>query len=284
MRRYLLAWHPAPASSLLLILISFPMVLSLLATALLFSPALEASLVSEHCHTNCVAHVPHIGSFWLTLTGLLILSGLTSVLLGRLLVNLHKARTLHKQLSLVATDKTRFYFLDDPRPMVFTLGWLRNIIYVTDGLIESCEAQDFSVVLAHEEAHCRRKDNVRLLLARLVLMVLPPKLARQCSQDLHLLSESACDFVAAAKFGSTNVAETLLKIQRLSTTCFSWQSQQVYSPFTGAEVELRIQNLLSERPLSIAQRMGLNLSVLSLIVLSIVLVDPLHHGMELLLS
>ncbi len=283
-RNHLLKWHPAPASALLLVIFSIPLLLSLFATTLLFIPEIEASLVSDHCHTDCQAHVPKLSSVWLAAMGLIVIVALFAALFIRLSRDLRTARLLQKQLSLSSEGPNGIYILEDSSPIVFTLGWWRNHIYVTEGLIRQCEDKDLDIILAHENAHSQRRDNMRLLIARLMLLVLPISLAKKFYEDLHVLSESACDFAAADKFGSTAVAETLLKIQRVSMQCFELNGRSIVSEFNGSAIEIRIRSLLHGRSLSMAQGLGSKLVITGLIVLSFALVDPLHQGIEIILG
>jgi Zn-dependent protease with chaperone function len=283
-RNHLLKWHPEPASTLLLIIFSVPMLLSLFASTLLFIPEIEASLVSDHCHSDCQAHVPKLSSVWLAASGLIIMGALFVTLLTRLSRDLNTAHLLHKQLSLSSKNQNGIYILEDSRPIVFTLGWWRNNIYLTKGLISQCQNLDLEIILAHETAHSQRRDNMRLLVARLMLLVLPSSLANKFYEDLHVLSESACDFAAASRFGSTEVAETLLKIQRVSMQCFELDGRSIVSEFNGSAIETRIKNLLTGRSLSTAQQLGSKLAIAGLVVLSFALLDPLHQGIEMMLG
>lgn len=283
LRRRLLAAHPALASNLLLLLLAFPFILSLLSTLLLFSPALENNLVSEHCHENCQAHVPLVEIPGLAELGLLMIAVIMALLLGKLIYNLRTARRLMAQLSACATRSGEFELLADDTPFVFTLGWWRNRIFMTRGLLERCNDDDVAIILAHENAHARRKDNLRLLSARLFLLVLPGFVAQRFYEDLHKTTESACDFEAAKSHSGVDVADALLKIHKLVPSHAAYGDATISSAFTGAEVEYRIRALLDDRRLGRLQRYFAQACALALLVLSTLLVDPLHHSVELLL-
>ena len=120
--------------------------------------------------------------------------------------------------------------------------------------------------------------------AMLFTLVLPKRLAAQLLEDLHLLIESACDFAAAKRFGELNVAETLVKVQKLSPARWQLGSQVILSQFNGAEIERRVRALVQGRQESPMQYAGLQLSLLLLIVASLGLVEPLHHSVEILLG
>jgi beta-lactamase regulating signal transducer with metallopeptidase domain len=283
LRQSLLRWHPAIAGNLLMLLLAFPFLLSLSSTLLLFTAAFD-SLVSVHCHENCAAHMPIIATPGLAPLGLLLVTAILLRLAHRLWVNLRLSRRLKCQLEKMADHKAHYELLDTDKPVVFTLGWWRNQIYVTRGLQQACSEQDLAVILAHENAHSRRCDNIRLLIAMLFTLVLPRKMARLLHDDLHLMVESACDFEAAKQFGDLDVAETLLKIQKLSPLQWQIGSQVILSAFTGAEIELRIKALIHGRQKSLWQQTGFQAAVLALIMASFLLVDPLHHGIEELIT
>lgn len=282
-RSFILSWHPAVAGNLLLLLLAFPLLLSLSTVALMFLPLFESTLVSAHCHDDCAAHLPLIEVPWLAETGLALTLLIGGFLSYRLLLNLRVSKRLQRQLAHLTSDEGSYRLLDNAQPFVFTLGWWKNEVYMTRGLREHCTDQDMAVILAHEHAHSRRRDNIRLLAAMLFNLILPGRLGKRLHDDLHLLVESACDFEAAKKRDPLEVAETLLKIQKLSPEHWHLGSSALLSAFTGAEVELRIKALVHGRHESIVQQASLQLSFLLLILASINLVDPLHHGIEILL-
>lgn len=287
LRRPLLHWHPALAGNLLLLLLAFPFLLSLLSTLFLFAPAQRAALVSSHCHGNvahCAAHVPIIDLPGLVPLGLLLVLTTVALLMRRLKLNLSTARQLRRRLQQVAENRGEYHLLDTEQPFVFTLGWWRNQVYMTRGLLENCNDLDIAAILAHEQAHARRLDNVRLLTAALLTLVIPGRLGKTMRDDLHLLVESACDFEAAQQLGELEVAETLLKIQKLSPAYWQLERKVLLSAFTGSEVELRIKALVHGRPETGFQQACVGLAVLVLLTASVLLVDPLHHSIEVLMT
>mgnify|MGYP000624782322 FL=1 len=283
LRPQLMRWHPAIASNLLLLLLAFPLLLSLSTAALIFLPLFEFALVSDHCHDNCAAHSPLIEIAGLAETGLLLTLMIACFLCYRLLLNLRVSRNLQRQLRHLTTDCGSYRLLDSEQAFVFTLGWWRNEVYLTSGLQSRCTEDDLAIILAHEYAHSRRRDNVRLLAAMLFNLVLPGSLGKQMQDDYHLLIESACDFAAAEGRDRLSVAETLLKIQKLSPDQWQFGKDVILSALTGSEVELRVRALIHGRNESLAQQASLQLSFLMLVFASISLVDPLHHGIEILL-
>jgi Zn-dependent protease with chaperone function len=283
-RRQLLKWHPAVASRILLLLLAFPFLLSLGTTVMLFLPVTESNLVSPHCHESCQTHMPLLGSVWLGSIGLLLIFSILFVAQRKLLFNIRTARKLMTDLLRLGKDTGRWYQLPDSQPVIFTLGWWKNRIFVTEGLLRECDIKDIDIILLHELAHGRRCDNLRLLLARLFLLVLPATFAASVYKDLHFLTESACDFAAAEEYGDLEVAETLLRVQRLVPVNSAYFKNGLVSAFTGAEIEQRIKSLVAGRTQFSSLQYGQSLCLLALALLSFMLVDPMHHGVEWLLS
>lgn len=280
----LLAWHPALASNTLLLLLACPLLISFSCALFLFLPFLESALVSSHCHNDCATHVPVLPFPEIALLSLGIITAILAVLLVQVIRNLRATLRLQKQLRSLAREDGECFALAHKQPFVFTLGWWKPQIYMTEGLKQHCSQDDLAVVITHEKAHSRRYDNIRLLLATVFTSVLPKKFSKPILDDFHLMIESACDFEASALFGELKVAETLLKIQRLSPTQCTIGSSVISTAFTGSEVEQRIKALIQGRKLTPLQRTGFQLTLLVLIAVSLGLVQPLHHGVEYLFA
>ena len=281
--RRLQRWHPAIASRLLLLLLAVPFFLSLTTTVLLFLPVAESKLVSAHCHESCQTHLPLLDSVWLGGAGLFIVIMVVCVILRRLFYNVQTAKKLMSQLLNLSANTGRWYQLPDSQPVVFTLGWWRNRIFVTEGLLRQCSTEDIDIILRHELAHGQRRDNLRLLLARMFLLILPARIAGKLYDDLHFFTESACDFAAAEAHGELEVAETLIRVQKLVPGEIHYFDQGLVSAFTGAEVEHRVRNLVGGHDQFSNLQYGQSICLLGLALLSFILVDPMHHGIEWLL-
>lgn len=277
-RPILLARHPALGSKLLLALLSAPFLVSLLASVMLFIPLVENTMVSAHCHSNCGPHSPLSNSPWLiwpgACAGALVLAGICR----RLLRNLKSSRQLMRQLSAVSIDRGNWQLIPECHCLVFALGWWSPRIFITEGLMKRCRPGDIEIILAHEQAHARRKDNIRLLLGKLFLLPIPNRFTAPLMNDLTLLTESACDFSAARAYSPLDIAETLLHVQKLVP---AGHPQQGRLAFTGSEVELRIRALLNP---TMPERHypGLTslLSLGLLLLLTLAMLDPMHHGFE----
>lgn len=251
---------------------------------MLFMPVIENTLVSAHCHINCQTHAPIIESFWLSVAGLSITTIILIAVLRKIFFNWFTARRLMTQLLHLTSNSGEWILLADEKPVVFTLGWWRNKVFITQGLLRECSDTDINIILHHEFEHVKRLDNLRLLLAKIFLLVIPGPMSRQYYNDLHLLTESACDFAAAEHYGELNVAETLLRVQKLTPPAFNVLSHPLVTAFTGSEVEWRIRTLAAGRQQFFKFKYGQTVCISLFVLLSFALVDPMHHSIEWVLG
>lgn len=280
LRRHLTAWHPTTASNVVLALLSLPFLVSLFATVLVFSPLLEQNLITAHYHgSTCEEQLALLESPW-AIGGVLGLTALAVLAMsGKFLAQTISANRLRTRLLLLGERRGEWVLLPNSERLVFTLGWLENTIFITEGLRRECSEQELAIMLGHEQEHVRRRDNLRLLVSRLLLLIVPAPLARQFSDDLQLFTEASCDFAAAERHGRCDVAQTLVRIQRLVPQRFHYFNATLASAFTGSEVERRVMLLLEGTHGSMLKFAPL-IYLLALCLLSLLLVDPLHHGVE----
>jgi BlaR1 peptidase M56 len=103
--------------------------------------------------------------------------------------------------------------VEDHRPHAFCAGYLRSRIYLSTGALERLsEAQaQLRAVVAHERHHMRRRDPVRILLARVLgdSLFFMPVLGR-LAERYRGLSELAADEEAVRQAGAGALASALL--------------------------------------------------------------------------
>jgi hypothetical protein len=101
-------------------------------------------------------------------------------------------------------------------PLCFAAGLLRPRIYVSRAFARALSPDALAAALEHERAHARRRDALRLWLARaLSAPQLPPVRARLLA-ELGLACEQACDEEAGQRVGDRlRVAEAILAAERL---------------------------------------------------------------------
>lgn len=278
-RRFFNVLHPRFGSILLLYYWMAPFLVSLACAAFLFMPSAEILLVDSHCHKDCQSHVHLIDSIGLAWFGVVIGSLVLVNLVVRLLLNMRRSRQLRRQFNFLSQSRGEFQAINSSTPLVFTLGWWNPCIYMSEGLYAVCSDIDLSVIMAHEQAHQERRDNLRMLLARLCSALLPRRVANVMLEDLQLTTEQACDFRAAERFGQVAVAETLLKVKRL---LLSQPSPLPYSAlaFAEREVETRIMALLKSEQRVFLQTWQMTLLGVVTLAALLLMVSPLHHASE----
>jgi len=92
--------------------------------------------------------------------------------------------------------------LDDDAPQAFCVGLLRPRVYVSTGALAVLSDAESNAVIAHEAHHARRRDPLRMMVARAVadgLFFLP--VAKQLAHRYAALAELAADEAAERRTG-----------------------------------------------------------------------------------
>ncbi len=263
----------AQGSLLLLFYLSLPFIGSAWLVLSLYWPDVARWLVVAHCHSGlCQPHGPvNALAIWPAL-----ILGLW--FLGRLVNswrNLYSpARKLLKQLSHVGRDRSDFIELPEDSVAAFTVGIFRSRIFLSRGLLSACTEQDVRAIIAHEQAHQHRFDNLRRILLGLFLAPIPHRLTRRMLEDHQLLCEKACDEQATKVSNREDLAETVLKIARLQQP-----TPDYASAFADSHARLRIEALL-QKPGATMPAIFLYAASAAALGLFLILVDPLHHLLE----
>jgi len=265
---------PEQAGQLTLAWLATPMVASLGITALLYWPDLAQWLVASHCHRDlCQQHGPVTPLA--KLPAALLLSWFSIRLLLAYWRLWRPASKLRRQLQQQGVEQQAFVLLPDSAPSAFTLGFFNPVIFISSGLMRSCSEADIRCIIDHEQAHRRRNDNLRKLLAKLFCAPLPSRWLQAAVSDHSLYCEQSCDQAAGRARPRDEVAATLLGVARLQHQPVPAQA----SAFSATHTEERIRALLApERPqLGRAAMAALMASAFLLLTL---LVDPLHWLLE----
>lgn len=263
----------AQGSLLLLLYLSLPLVASGWLVLSMYWPDVARWLVVEHCHSGlCQPHGPvnELAVWPALILGLWIIGRLVSRWRGFYL----PARKLLKQLSSLGAPRSNFIELPEKSVAAFTVGIFQSKVFLSRGLLELCAEQDVQAILAHEQAHQRRFDNLRRIVAGLLVAPLPQPVTRAMMDDHQLLCEQACDDAAAENIPRENVAETVLKVARLQA-----RTPEYASAFADSHTRLRIEALLKQSGTPIPEAL-LYFSSFAAMGLFLTLVDPLHHLLE----
>ena len=169
--------------------------------------------------------------------------------------------------------------LDTGRPVAVTAGLLRPVVLLSRGLLDTLTPDQTAAVTAHEAAHRRRGDPLRLALARLGCRLHLPGTGRALERDLALAVERAADEAAARGVGDrVTVAEALVAVARLRARADGAIG------FGSDPVELRVQALLAGSSAPYRPWRGVG-TVLAAAGAALAAWSPaLHHGLETLLG
>ncbi len=279
LRPVLMRLHPRNGSALLLIYLACPLALSLMVALVMFMPEAEAVLVGNHCHEDCLSHAPLLDSTLLASFGIVCLLTVIGALALRSTKTLMRSLQLHKQFEILAKSHAGYCLMKTDTPMVFTLGWLNPVVYVSDALLRHCSEKDLAVILSHENAHKTRLDNLRLLAAHAFSAGLPYEIVRKMSKDLAMLTEQACDFKAAEQYGYLEVAEVLLKIKRILLR-YNQPVPIGAQGFAESQVEDRVKALLEANKKVALNQWQIAGFFAFTVFCVLMLVDPMHHAAE----
>jgi bla regulator protein blaR1 len=173
-----------------------------------------------------------LGSLAVAVTGLAIHSCFTQV---------RACRRFLTQLGVVRTTVVAGHHalvVDDPRPLAFCTGLLRPCVYISRGALALLETDQLDAVIAHEAHHARRRDPMRLFIARVLaeaLFFLP--VLRRLSERYAALAELAADEAAVQRSG---------KRQPLAAALLAFEDAPSAS-VVGIAPE-RVDHLLGNRP------------------------------------
>jgi len=196
-------------------------VAALLAVVLVTQPVLAGFLIPAHCHgVQCGAHTPVYAEGSATLIVLASVCCLIVLtILAALLWALRRGYRRLRVLSAFAHSSGKGYrTLDSVDVLVCCVGLWRPEILVSRGLIDQLKPDELAVVLAHEQAHAERFDNLRGLLLRWFTVFWPLRLAQCVRSDSRADAEQACDLAAAqAATESVCVVSVIRKLASLSS-------------------------------------------------------------------
>ena len=276
-RPSLMRLHPQNGATLLLLFWAAPATLSLLAASMLYSPVLESWLVRPHCHGDCLQHSPHTNATSVAIAAIVLAGFVVAWLLFSFARQLQEGRHLVRRFEALASERDGYLELESPSPVVFTLGWWNPRVFVSDSLLQQCTAEQLDVILGHEQAHRKRRDNLRLLLMRIFCLFLPSSSRQQVIHDLQIMCEQACDFYAAQKHGAIAVAETLVHVGRLVKEASRPHGSMA---FNGGDLALRVRALLDYEARTVLSRWQLLALGMVTVFAMLLVLDPLHHGAE----
>lgn len=281
---YLLAWAVAPVAvgGLLAGFIFLPTVLSLLGVA------------SDHCQgyaagfsPPCLLHPLVTMERELPWVVFLPINALGLVFLARIIWEFLRLRRLICALTVASHPggARDLRIVESEWPLAMASSIPRPRIFVSSKLVQSLSSPQLAVVLAHEQAHLRRRDPVRYFIAHAISCLHVPWRRRQLLEDLSLAAEQACDEEAAQQVGDRLlVADTIVQVERL----FHKQSSSAFAllpSFMGNQVVSRVEALLASPQKPVPAHRMMSYVCMGLVVTVLMLAaEPLHRFTEAVLG
>lgn len=279
--------------TLLWCLALMPYLIGLYIAALTLVPSLEHmfKLSIDHCHLHgdahghlCWAHTPvFVLTSWQGL-----IAAAFAVLAGWSLAKTFYRGLRHHHYSRLLTNLAEsnqgIHHLESDVPSAFTVGLLRPRVLVSRALTEGLSSAEMAIVQRHEFAHQTRRDPLRLWIFGSLLGVFMPSVAKRFYRAMELTLEQIADATVAAEIKDPLfIAETLVKVNRMTTRFFAAQPLSAACHFGGSVLEERILQLLNGTHQSGFPVLKTLLVLGTLLSLSLGAADGTHHLIEALL-
>lgn len=259
-------------------------------------PSLLALIVPDfdHCPRHddghphlCFVHLPQIGLSAPLVLGLVFVSIYVILRAGIAATSVLGAVRLLR--ALIQTGERRsdlgVTMLDTPQPVCLAAGLLNPHILMSRGLLERLSDEERHVVLAHEQAHVRRRDALMASVLRALSVVHLPWVARWLVYEAEIAAEQICDEMASHSVGDrVAVASAILTVERAARLAVGEPLAPVAVAFGQCAVERRVESLLED---GISPELSLRPAAtwLAIVTISILMAaNELHHVTESLLS
>ncbi len=215
------AGNPGNRSMIILAFGLLPVLAASLVSMVLYFPGLTDMVLPEHCHAaGCAPHPPETAISALAAAAITASIAMLIILLYYSPLNrLGKHLRKSKVMGHFASDASQgtFKILDSSLPIALCDGLWRPSVYVSQGLIDQLNDDDLSIVIAHEQHHAIRHDNLAGIVLEWSTILWPRRIRRRALQDFSTMAEFACDEAAARVAGRREkVAALLKKLRRIA--------------------------------------------------------------------
>lgn len=180
----------------------------------------------------------------------------------------------------------RAFAVDTEFPVVTVVGFRRPQLIIARSVLDSCSPEELRAILAHEQGHINRRDNLRRLLIAVapdILQWLP--VSARLSSEWREAAEDAADDDAARSGtdGSIRLAAALLKVARLAPGSEPPAPMPASALYRGESLERRVRRLLSARdtvPAPTARSWSMKLAVGLIVTGSLSVLENVHGLVE----
>lgn len=281
------ALSPATRARRALLIAALPWIapLTVVASVCLLAVAKPLGWIADHClyhgpgHPHlCLEHLPAIGLNHVHALGAGLALLCVAVVLARFLAREHRMAARLNTLHALAHGRHRLHILEDDQSLAFAAGLGKSFVLLSRGLLRRLAPRERRIVLAHEVAHLRNGDLIRNLAFEVLLLLQLPWTARALRAAWRQALEERADDRVAARFGTDDVASTLLKVLRITlpdpATTFS---------AAGANPLRRVERLLSMNELS-GRQWQFEFGYVVVLLGAAITVTAAHHALETLLG
>ncbi|SCA56702.1 membrane hypothetical protein [Candidatus Terasakiella magnetica] len=277
-----------PASRLIFIrgYIFMPLVGGVLLAAMATVPSVfhDTGLPIDHCHNEfgCFGgeqnHFP-------TSVELMVLFVLVSCFIMPLTKTVfHKRRSDALVRSILANSTPcanhKAQIIETSDVFAFSVGYFKPITVVTRGLLKTLNAKQIDIVLAHEQAHTRHKDNLMKQISRVVACLHMPWSRKALLEHHSLCFELRADQETQDKNRSNvDVAQTILDVHKASRT-FTNNDLNLVVSFLGNAVEQRVETLLGDDTQQQLSKQSITTFLAFVLMFAVLTAVPYHNFLE----
>jgi beta-lactamase regulating signal transducer with metallopeptidase domain len=194
---------------------------------------------------------------------------------------LAEARPIH-----LAGISAPAYVVDADFPVVTVVGFRRPRLIIARTVLESCSEEELGAILAHEQGHIDRGDNLRRLLIGIapdVIAWLP--LSARMLADWREAAEDAADDDAGkcGTDGRLRLAQALIKVARLAPASAVQAAIPASALYRGEGLDRRVRRLLAGRESAAAtpsRARTLGLAAAATIAVSLAMLEQIHGLVE----
>lgn len=294
-RRWLNECPPSVRERLVLALLVCPVIAAVALVLGMSAPGsfFSTSLAAQHCavvagqhFTLCQWHAPQISLPEWLVVGVFIVSAMVMATITFGVLRLFRAQRKMQFIRRMARRQPNgHYVLSVQQPMAFAAGIFRGEAFVSEGLTRSLTSSELSIVLAHEQAHIKRRDMLVTVVANNLARLQLPWVGKALRNAWHLAVEQCCDQQVAQQTGNRlAVADCLLRVSRLRLSQSADHAGPAACHLLDGDLPARI-NALLHAPASARMTPVLSLSSMEFMALAgLLLSGPhIHHWMEMLL-
>lgn len=176
------------------------------------------------------------------------------------------------------------FVVDSEFPIVGVIGLVRLRLIVAQSVLDACTPEEVAAILAHEQAHIERRDN----LWRALIMTAPDLLtwlpvSRRLQASWHAATEEAADDSASrlGVRGRAVLAQALVKVAGLAVSRLDSGQMPASALYRGEDIERRVRRLLApEYAAGRPHRVLKALLLAAFAALTIVSLETVHQILE----